>query len=327
MFNKLVLFLFFSCSLFSQNLKSEYLNGLSFYKYELIKKNDTITFLSSENVHESKKSNLIFVQGSNAKPIIFSYQNQQFVNLPFDYKKHKHEFNFIIIARKGIPIMGDYEKLPEATFKNKKGEEPTYYNKFNYLEYRVSQVNEICNLLSRTNKNLIYLVGHSEGYKVVSKVPLINKYVSKIVCLSANPFNRTIEKIYTERLKSFNSKNSITEQKNIDKEYENFKIYSMPEYQNNELVRNFFSYEKGFTVDNIKKIKIPILVAYGSKDEKSTLNDLLPILLKKENLELKVFSDMDHNFFKKEFDENENQLEDSEHWDEVFDYVTNWFKK
>ena len=87
---------------------------------------------------------------------------------------------------------------------------------------------------------------------------------------------------------------------------------------------NWASYEKFTSVNSFFKYKNPLLVLYGSNDNKAFNNYLLPFILNKKNLELKIYPDLDHNFYKKEFDKEGKPLEDSYHWDRIFKDVVDW---
>ena len=119
-------------------------------------------------------------------------------------------------------------------------------------------------------------------------------------------------------------KDSINTQKIINN-INNFKsIGIVNDYKNDIELYNWASYEKFTSVNSFFKYKNPLLVLYGSNDNKAFNNYLLPFILNKKNLELKIYPDLDHNFFKKEFDKEGNSLEDSYHWDRVFKDVVDW---
>ena len=87
---------------------------------------------------------------------------------------------------------------------------------------------------------------------------------------------------------------------------------------------NFVSYNENPPINSFKKYKNPVLISYGTNDVRAFNHNLFPLLINKKNLELKIYPDLDHNFFKKEFDKEGNSLEDSYHWDRVFKDVVDW---
>ena len=104
------------------------------------------------------------------------------------------------------------------------------------------------------------------------------------------------------------------------KDYKNLKNFNVLE---NDMM-NFVSYNENPPINSFKKYKNPLLISYGTNDVRAFNNNLLPLLINKKNLELKIYPDLDHNFIKKEFDNEGNPLEDSYHWDRVFKDVVDW---
>ena len=99
---KASLFLF-STIIFSQNI-----DGISdFNKIEIVAKNDTITFIQNTS-NKNNKPTIIFVQGSLPIPLVLKDNNDLWINFPFDYTKFNKEINLIIINRKGVPLISDY---------------------------------------------------------------------------------------------------------------------------------------------------------------------------------------------------------------------------
>ena len=85
------------------------------------------------------------------------------------------------------------------------------------------------------------------------------------------------------------------------------------------------SYNSELAFESLKKFSNPILVIYGTNDiAVSAHNDLLPFLLKDNNLTIKAYPDLDHNYFKKNYDKKGNLIDESYHWDDVFRDIANW---
>ena len=290
---------------------------------QIIKEKDTINFITLSSNYEEKKATILFIQGSRSIPIIFLDNGVKKVNLPFDYKNYLSQFNFVIINRKGTPIISEFELINEVI--NKPSLE---YTKNDNLIYRENQVKKVIKYLRNQNwvdKKRFYIVGHSEGYRVAAKVCENNHFVKKLVCMSSDPINRITEKIVNLQIENLQTqKDSINTQKIINN-INNFKsIGIVNDYKNDIELYNWASYEKFTSVNSFFKYKNPLLVLYGSNDNKAFNNYLLPFILNKKNLELKIYPDLDHKFIKKEFDKEGNSLEDSYHWDRVFKDVVDW---
>ena len=312
---KASLFLF-STIIFSQNI-----DGISdFNKIEIVAKNDTITFIQNTS-NKNNKPTIVFVQGSLPISLILKDNNDLWINLPFDYTKFDKDVNLIIINRKGVPLISEYNDYSKL-----QNNPSNKYLKNDNLYYRVFQVEEVLKYLKKQKwieKEKLFIVGHSEGYRVAAKVAERNPKIKKIACLAADPLNRISENIIRLQQENITLENDSLRVLKIYKEindYKNIKNFNVME---NDMM-NFVSYNENPPINSFKKYKNPLLISYGTNDVRAFNNNLLPLLINKKNLELKIYPDLDHNFIKKEFDNEGNPLEDSYHWDRVFKDVVDW---
>ena len=312
---KASLFLF-STIIFSQNI-----DGISdFNKIEIVAKNDTITFIQNTS-NKNNKPTIVFVQGSLPISLILKDNNDLWINLPFDYTKFDKDVNLIIINRKGVPLISEYNDYSKL-----QNNPSNKYLKNDNLYYRVFQVEEVLKYLKKQKwieKEKLFIVGHSEGYRVAAKVAERNPKIKKIACLAADPLNRISENIIRLQQENITLENDSLRVLKIYKEikdYKNLKNFNVLE---NDMM-NFVSYNENPPINSFKKYKNPLLISYGTNDVRAFNNNLLPLLINKKNLELKIYPDLDHNFIKKEFDNEGNPLEDSYHWDRIFKDVVDW---
>lgn len=326
-FELIVLLLLFLSKSFGQ---IDQLKNIGFDKVEIKTKSDTIVFIKSINDEKIKKPTIIFLQGSLPLPIIFKDKEEFFTLFPFKTEEYLSKYNLILIARKGIPLIGDFEKDSNG-YKDSNGNVPLEYIKHDNLTYRVQQAKEVLNFLQKqkwVNKQAVYVIGHSEGYRVAAKLSENNKKITKLVCMSADPFNRSTEELLKYRLESYSQKNDSSSQiaiNNITKDF--LSIGRIEEYKNDRDLYNWSSYNAELTFNSFKKSECPVLVIYGTNDLAAFHNDLLPFLLnEKKDFFVKAYPDYDHNFFKKEFDDKGNPLEDSYNWDIVFSDCVHWLE-
>jgi esterase/lipase len=322
-----LIFIFCCINSFSQqNLVDLRISG--FKLNTIVTKNDTINFLSSNLKSDIPKPTILFIQGSKAIPIFFKDVKKSFVNIPFNYKNYLDNFNFVIISRKGIPILGDFPK-DASGYLDSLGKTPFNYIKYDNLNYRTLQAKTVLNYLYKqkwVQRNSIYVIGHSEGYRVAAKLASKTNKISKLICMSADPFNRTAEMIFRERINCFINENDSIPQSKIDlliRDYKDIKS-NIKRYRNDYGLYNWISYEKDISYKNFKNFKNPILIVYGTNDIPATHNDLIPFLLKQDNISIKSFSDYDHNYFKKEYNQKGDSIEPSFHWDDVFSFCVKW---
>ena len=130
---------FYSTLLFSQNI----LGIKEMNKIEIKTINDTISFIHS-NLNEKSKPTIIFIQGSLPISIVLKEKELIWANLPFDYKKYISKINFVLINRKGVPLISeynDYERIQNNPSKE--------YLENDNLYYRVFQVEEVLKYLKK----------------------------------------------------------------------------------------------------------------------------------------------------------------------------------
>jgi hypothetical protein len=78
-------------------------------------------------------------------------------------------------------------------------------------------------------------------------------------------------------------------------------------------------------IKSLEKIKIPIFIGFGSNDIAPSLNLFIPYILpNKENITIKPYPDLDHNFINTTYDEKGTILKESFHWDDVFKDIVGW---
>ena len=145
--------------------------------------------------------------------------------------------------------------------------------------------------------------------------------------MSADPFNRTTEEIIKERIQCFTESDDILFQSNINILLEDYKNIGddIEKYSNNIQLYNWMSYNSELTFESLKKFSNPIMITYGTNDIAAAAHiDLLPFLMKDSNLEIKAYSDLDHNYFKKIYNKKGELIDEAYHWDDVFRDVASW---
>lgn len=330
-FKKIALIILFSLNAFSQKKDDFYIKQTGFSKISILSKKDTISFLTSSQEVKKPKPTIIFLQGSLPLPVIFHDSAYTGTILPFDYSNYTNKFNFIIIPRFGIPLIGTYDRDING-YLDKNGKVPDGYIKNDNLKYRVHQAKVVLDYLYKQKwiqKDSIFVIGHSEGYRVAAKLSENNKKIARLVCMSADPFNRIAEDIMRSRVESLSAISDSLIQKSINQYVDDFKKIpnNIEECRNDKELYNGISYNSELSYQSLIKFPNPILVTYGTEDIGSLHNDLLPFLLRKKKLTMIVYPDLGHNYEKKEFDEKGNCIESSYHWDAVFKDIQNWLLK
>ncbi len=175
---KTILFLLLlTNSTFGQKAKVEFLPDLPYDKYELKTGKDTITFYLSVS---SKKGNLpliVFVQGSGMNSLFIKSQNGQirpeYGHIAW-FDVAKEEYRVLIVDKPGVKYL-------------QTGESKSFDSKFSLENWSNTIVNAI-NYVSKfenIDTNKIFVVGHSEGGIVASRVANIMKSrISKVAIMA-----------------------------------------------------------------------------------------------------------------------------------------------
>ena len=329
---KYLILIFISTKSYSQENYNKIVDDAGFEVEYVYTKNDTITYLHNKISNKKiLKPLIIFIQGSKGIPLLFSDEAGVGSIIPFDYKNYLNNYNFVIISRKGIPLIGKYNR-DENGYRDINGSVPIDFKKFDNLEYRTFQLENVLKKIKSKNwvdKNKIFLIGHSEGYRVVAKYSEKDKFVKKFVFMSADPFNRVTEDVVKNRLECFFSNNDTIFQNRIQKTINDaIELKKVKNDKGNDYdLNNWLSYNSDLTYNSLKKIKKPSLIVYGTDDIVSFNNDMMNFLLDNKIFTISALANLDHNFFKQEFDELGKPTKKSYHWDEVFKLIVDWLEK
>ncbi|MET4083525.1 putative esterase [Pedobacter sp. UYP30] len=336
----ILFFLLFPTIVFCQDLGK--VDGLNSRHFQLKGKQDTINFILINDRIDTVKPLLIFCQGSTPVPLVIQYaQGSKFIPAlsAFNYQEIAKKYHLVIISMPKTPFEVKIDKLnkfynyvPDTAKSDSLSND---YLKNNYLDNYVSRAKKVIKYLYRQkwiNKKKIIVVGHSQGAKVALEIAVNNRKIYKIGFLCGNPFGRLDQYIRLERYFSITGKKTPQEsQAMIDNYYKVWEdVIAHPkdlEVKYGDPSITWTSFDKPLLADFLK-IKIPIYVAYGTEDFRSVMCDLLPIYFisaGKENLTMKPYVGLEHNFM--ELDKNRNPIVEKMHWQEVIDNLTTWIEE
>ena len=155
----------------------------------------------------------------------------------------------------------------DMTYSDPSGSFPKKYTDRNLLNYYVERDIAVIKLLQRQSwilKTKLVVAGHSEGSAIAAKIAFIYPKVTHLIYSSGNPFERIMSII--ERARVMETDTSTYAEDAI-KNWEKIVADS-----NNTSAKQGDSYKAtyGFsvpsTIDYLLKLKIPVLVTYGTKD-------------------------------------------------------------
>lgn len=340
--NKIILltFIFLSVKSFSQK-KSFY---EQFEHFKIFHKNDTINFHIYTKNKDNKKL-LLFIQGSGPQSIYHIFEKNDTIRKegiekpeiikskyihstnPFNLNKFPEDYSLIIISKKGFK----FETNGNDTITQK-----SYYDNED-LDYRVWQANEVLKYVKR--KNIIkpikvVALGHSEGTDVVAKLGTINKSITHIGFWSGGSNTQFYDFALLDRRKVYEGKMTNHE---YNTKYDSLAMQMKNIFENPNNIDKQWSgctYKRwyGFSepsINNLLKIKIPIFVVHGAKDENVPIESSLLIPLEfirngKKNLTYKYYPDLDHSLMTVPKSEKDEAVEK---WDEIFEEFLKWCEK
>lgn len=329
----LISFILFKISLFGQNIPPE---NYGFKRLQTVYKGDTVDILIKfkKGEEQKKKPLFLFCQGSLPIPLIIKYDKngkQGIYNVfVFNPDSLLRDYHIVIINKPYVPLIIDEKSLnSDMAYRDSTGKFPKKYIERNLLEYYVRRNIAALNFLRKQSwvaKNKLVVAGHSEGSAIAAKIAHDYSNVTELIYSSGNPLGRIMTMVSRARVNETDSsktaenifeywKNVIAEPDNLNSDGDTFK----GTYQ--------FSYPPPF--DYLKKLKIPVLVTYGTKDyglvQSADYFRMEMIRQKKENFTFKAYTGTEHNFFPLKANGEINY--DIFNWEKVADDWRNWLMK
>jgi hypothetical protein len=334
-----IFILLISLSQLTFSQKGKIINNQS-TSFKISDKNEKIEFNVFDTELTQKKPIFLWCQGSLPYPIYVNSKEEGIWLIGggisnFDVSKIVKNYHLVIISMPQTPLIADEKEINESYwyFGNSKDKNiPTLeFQKVDYLENYVNRGLKVLKFLKKQNwvdNSKLIVAGSSQGSKVATKIAVANKNVTKLGLFSANPFGRIDQNIRDYRKDA--EQNRITWDKaneGIEKEYQIFR----DAYDPKKLAEkpNLIAW-KSFSVpllDDWLNLNKPIYLAYGTHDIASDLNDIVPLYFireHKDNLTLKRYLNLEHNFFAVE---NGRPNHEKPHWEGVMNDFVAWTLK
>ena len=233
-----------------------------------------IEYCTFKSSIEKRKPILLFIHGSGNLPT-FQYRNdlKNYAWSAFvEVQKYKDDYHVIFVNKPGIPLFDTVN-----IGKNGELEYPInneYKQNFS-LDWRAESASKIINNAIKklpVDKSKILVIGHSQGGQVAPKVAVLNKKVTHVVLLNSNSLNHLYDFVLQERFNAFKGNTTFEQsQKNIDTLFSDYKnIFENSESREKlwegETYFRWASFSKETPLENMLKLKIPILMIAGGKD-------------------------------------------------------------
>jgi alpha/beta superfamily hydrolase len=293
-------------------------------------KTDKIDILikSKKGEENFKKPLFFFCQGSLPVPLIKYDENGSYGVFPFNPDNLSEKYHVVIVSKPYIPIMAEVSTLSQKyfTYVDSTGKFPKEYSDRNLLSYYTLRNIAIINYLQKqkwVSATCLVVAGHSEGSTVAAKMATECNKITHLIYSGGNPMGRIMSIIGKNRAVETDTDSTRFGESEImywEKVVKN--KHSMDDSQGDTDKATFeFSYPP---IIYLERLRIPVMVTYGTKDESVPFNDFLQVEVirqEKKNFTFKAYVGTDHNFFP--IMENNMPNYDIFNWDKV---ANDWLK-
>jgi hypothetical protein len=280
---------------------------------------------SKEGEENKRKPLFFFCQGSLPKPLIKYNEKGAYGVFPFDTDSLSAKYHIVIVGKPFIPLIMDVKKLSKSLeMIDSTGHYPQQYSDRNLLDYYVDRNIEIIKFLQKqswVSKTQLVLAGHSEGSTIAAKIAKTSRLVTHLIYSSGNPMGRIMSVIQQDRATESDSVRSAED----DFDYWQDVVKNKTDMDATYGDTNKATYEfSAPPIEYLEKLKIPVLVCYGTKDWCAPFVDFMRvdfIRKGKSNFQFNPYIGMEHNFFPLTKENKPNY--DIFNWDKV---ANDWLK-
>ncbi len=323
--------LFISCAAHAQSPWD------NFFKHDTLvdKRLGTVVIHVTKTKSKEKRPLLVYLDGSGNYPLFYRKSNGNYnTSVAFDIVKYAKDHTIVLISKPGIPFSDSLR------YDRGKAYYPTneVYDRSYSLQWRAEAASKAINYVMKqmpVDPKYIVVMGYSEGSQVAPSVAVLNSKVTHVVCFVGNGLNQLYDFMINARLDA--DRNIITAeqaQRTVDSLYAEYaKIYADPLATDRKwfgaTYLKWSSFSRTTPLENMLKLKIPILYIAGGKDNNQTIIDMDYVKLEflrqgKTNLTYKVYPNSNHGFQETVIkDGKETRIDRS---DEVNQFAFDWLK-
>ncbi|MEO0895326.1 MAG: hypothetical protein AAFY71_02825 [Bacteroidota bacterium] len=305
----LLVLLFILLNLLSAQTAEDY--GFRYIPYEF--EGDTIhVLIKSKKGEEQKKKPIFFsAQGSKASPLIIHNGEQRVYYATMEEGFVEDSFHLVIVNKPGIPLVAHKDSLVgrEYFIDKKTYQYPKAYLKHNHLDYYVNRNLFVLKQLIQeewVDTSKLVVAGHSQGSSVGLYMCDKSSLATHFIYSGGLPYYSTIlAMVNKERMKEGNSPNPKIERiMGYWKEAVKDPLDDEDPHRDSNLTLSSFSQNEN---EVLKRLPIPVLISYGTKDESSPYHDMFRIESIRERITHITFNyyvGLGHNYQLTEPDEN-----------------------
>jgi len=295
-------------------------------------KGDKVDILvkSKKGEENIPKPIFLFLQGSTSKPLIITENGENYRVFPFYTDSIVSKYHLVIIGRPYIPVIFEKDKLNGFEYVDTitKKYDKRYVER-NILDYYVERNKKVLDYLLKqkwVDNSRLVVSSHSEGSTIGSKLCSVYPKITHFIYSGGNPFGR-----FSNIIQNIREREITDTTTNIEGTFNYWsKIVKEPNRMDNpegDTYKCSFDYSIP-PIKYLKKVKIPVLVSYGTMDYCSPFNDYMRLEFIKDgktNFTFNSYIGLEHNFFPKDKTGKVNQ--DEYNWDKVSDDWLKWLDK
>ena len=295
------------------------------------KDNVEILIKSKKGEDNIQKPLFFFCQGSLPIPLIKYQESDVFGVFPFNPDSLTKEYHLVIVSKPYIPIIVDIRTLsPSFNYIDSTGKFPKEYSERNLLNYYVERNKAIIKHLQKqkwVSKTQLIIAGHSEGSTVATKMAIESKRITHLIYAGGNPMGRIMSMIGQNRVRESYGDSVKLGEEEIKYWEEVVKNKDDMDDSQGDTHKATFEFSQP-PIKHLEKLKIPVLVSYGTKDWSAPFNDFMRvdfIRKGKSNFTFQPYVGTEHNFFPLTEDNKPNY--DIFNWDTVANDWLGWIRK
>lgn len=293
-------------------------------------KTDNVDVLikSKKGEENLPKPIFFFCQGSLPQPLIKYHEKDFYGVFPFNPDSLTVKYHLVIVSKPSIPVIVDFTTLSSSyNYIDSIGKFPKGYSDRNLLSYYVPRNIEVLKYLQKqkwVTTTQIVVAGHSEGSTVAAKMASDYNKITHLIYASGNPMGRIMTMIWQSRESETNTDSTRFGEDEIKYWESVVKDRNNMDGSRGDTHRATFEFSQP-PIKYLEKLKIPVLVSYGTKDWSAPFIDFMRvdfIRQGKNHFTFHPYVGTDHNFFPLKNDNKPNY--DIFNWDNVANVWLKW---
>ncbi len=292
-------------------------------------KTDKVDILikSKKDEENIPKPLFFFCQGSLPIPLIIYQDNGVYGTFPFNPDSISMKYHLAIVGKPNIPVIAHVSSLKSNfAYCDSTGNFPKGYIDKNLLSYYVSRNIAVIKYLQKQNwvsQKQLVVAGHSEGSTIAAKMASEFRNVTHLIYSGGNPLGRILSIIQQSRAYETDTDSTKYGEDNLNYWADIVANKADMTTSQGDTYRATYEFSEPL-ITYLEKLKIPVLVTYGTKDWSSPYIDFLrvdTIRQHKNNFTFKAYIGTEHNYFP--LTENNKPNYDIFNWDKV---ANDWLK-